>query len=165
MITYNNLSDNFKSLPIYFYTACDRHLQESIKRPNGLSDFHQILFVVAGKGILKYGDRTYELQKGSAFFTAIGVPMEYRNTGDLVTAFLTASGPAVTDLMNCFSCDGFLFYESVNVEKYVADISRIINKYYERKQEGMLSAMVYSFYTDFFEQQNNHDTLLLRLYL
>lgn len=160
MITYNNLSDNFKTLPIYFFTVCDKHLQESVKRPHGILSFHQILFVVDGKGILKCGGNTYELKKGSAFFTAAGVPVEYINTEGLVTAFLTANGTAVTDLMECFSCDGFLFYESVNVGAYLSDLKRIIDEYYEHKRAGVLSAMVYSFYINFFEQQNNDFTKL-----
>ena len=90
-------------------------------------NFHQILFVIDGKGILKCNGNTYELKRGCAFFTAIGVPVEYSNTGGLVTAFLTATGTAVADLMECFSCDGFLFYESIF--QYVLNI-RLTNARY-----------------------------------
>ena len=160
MITYNHLSDHFKILPIQFFTVCDKHIQETIKRPDGDLNFHQILFVIDGKGLLKCNGNTYELKKGSAFFTAIGVPVEYINTGGLVTAFLTATGTAVADLMECFSCDGFLFYESINVEAYISAIRKITDEYYEHKRAGLLSAMVYSFYINFFEQQNHVFTKL-----
>ena len=154
MITHNNISDKFKALPVYFFTVCDNHVQESVRRPNGFLDFHQILFVVDGEGLVKCNGQTYELKKGSAFFSAIGVPVEYINTRGLVSAFLTANGTAITDLMKYFSCDGFLFYESVNVEAYISDIKKITDEYYTHKREGFLSAMVYSFYMKFFEQQN-----------
>lgn len=155
MITYNNISKTGKDLPIYFYTACNRHPQESIIRPDGNLNFYQILFIVEGSGILKHGESIYKLKKGSAFFTATNVPVEYINTGGLVSAFLTINGTALPGLMKAFSCDGFLFYESVNIEKYLFCITRIIDEYYEQKREGLLSAMVYSFCMDFFEEKNN----------
>ncbi len=155
MITYNNISENDKALPICFYTVCDKHLQEYIIRPAGSLTFSQILFIVEGNGILKCGGHTYELKKGSAFFTGPDVPVEYINNGGLVSAFLTVKGTAVPELMKYFSCDGFLFYESVNIEKYLFNMKKIIDEYYTQKREGLLSAMVYSFYVDFFEEQNN----------
>ena len=161
VITYNNFSEDFQSLlPIYFFTACSHHLQENINRPNGASLFHQVMFVVDGTGILKCDSHSFELKKGCAFFTAADMPVEYINTEGLITAFLTARGSAVNDIMKYFSCNGFLFYESINYEKYLSEINNIIQKYHEHKREGLLSAMVYSFYTDFFEHQNNQLTKL-----
>ena len=154
IITCNNISQGYKDFPIYFHTTCDRHQQETVKRPYGMPGFHQILIVLDGKGCVKHKNCFYELKKGSAFFIASGVPVEYINENGLVTCFLTAKGSAVNDLMRCFNCDGFLYYESVNQKKYVLDIERIISNYYEQKREGILSAMVYSFYMDFFEEQN-----------
>ncbi len=154
-ITYHNFTKDCEALPICFFTACTYHVQENIYRPRGAALFHQIMFVVDGIGVLKCKNRVYELKRGSAFFTSIDMPVEYIDTGGLVTAFLTANGSAIDDLMKFFDCDGFLYYESINTEKYLAEINRIIRKYYETKQEGLLSSMVYSFYTDFFEDRYN----------
>lgn len=154
MITHNNLSNNFKNLPFYFCTVSDRHIQEHITATDGWINFYQILFVVEGTGVLNCQGNTYELKKGSAFFISPGVPVEYFSTEGLITAFLTFKGTAVSDLLKCFSCDGFLFYESINVESYLSDIKRITDEYYGHKREGILSAMAYSFCMKFFEEQN-----------
>lgn len=158
MIVYNNISENVKNLPICFHAAGDKHFQENVKRPNGISYFYQLLFVLDGNGILKQGGKTYELKKDSAFFTGVNVPTEYINTGGLVTAFLTACGPALGDLLKYFSCDGFLYYDYIPCEKFVSEIKQILNQYYTRKQEATLSAMTYSIFVDFFEYQNSKIT-------
>ena len=158
MIVYNNISESSKILPIYFHAAGDKYIQETVKRPKGISYFHQLLFVLDGSGILKHGGKTYELKKDCAFFTGVDVPVEYINTGGLVTAFLTAYGPALDDLLKYFSCNGFLYYDYIPTEKFVSGIKQLLNQYYTHKQEGTLSAMTYSIYVDFFEYQNSKIT-------
>lgn len=152
-----------RGLPIRFFTAGTEHGQEHIRRPRGSSVFHQILVVVSGTGFLKCQGRTYELKSGCACFTAKATPVEYGSTENLVTAFLTADGPAVEGLMAHYGCDGFLLYEAVNAEKLVADIRRIIQSYYAHKPSGRLSALTYGFYADFFEQQTGQATALDRV--
>ena len=152
---YNNLLPESKPLPAYFFTACAYHKQENVYRPKGARSFHQIMFVVEGTGILRCQGQTYSLKKGNAFFSAMQVGIEYENTGGLVTAFLTAKGSAVRELMHYFNCDGFLFYESVNLDKFLADIDRIIKTYQTDRHDGLLSAMTYTVYEEFFELQNS----------
>lgn len=160
-ITINILPENFTPLPIYFYTACGKYNQETMNRPAGSQDFHQILIVLSGKGILKHDGKTYELKKGSAFFTAQGVASKYINIDGLITAFLTARGDGMEQILKHFNCGSFLFYESVNTEKYTADINKIIKEYYEHKRESILSALTYSFYIDFFDQLNENSLEIL----
>lgn len=158
--TCNNTAHLSEHFPVYFYTACDYYDQETVRRPNGISHFHQVLIILGGTGILKYGKNSYELKKGSAFFTAAGVPTEYINTGGLTSAFLTVRGSALNDIMRCYDCDGFLYYESVNTEKYVFEIKRLLERYYTDKRDGVLSAMAYSLLISFFEEgQAGHDSL------
>lgn len=158
--TCNNTADTCAHFPVYFYTACDCYEQETVRRPNGISHFHQLLFILGGTGMLKHGTNSYELKRGSAFFTASGVPTEYINTGGLTSAFLTVKGGALDDIMRCYGCDGFLYYESVNTEKYVFEIKRLLERYYTDKRDGVLSAMAYSLLISFFEEgQVGHDSL------
>lgn len=157
----NILPEDFATLPIYFYTACGKYEQETMCRPAGTQDFHQILIVIGGKGILKHDGKTYYLKKGSAFFTAQGVPSKYINTDGLITAFLTVKGNGMEQILKHFNCGDFLFFESVNTEKYTADINNIIKEYYKHKRESVLSALTYSFYIDFFEQLNENSLELL----
>lgn len=155
-ITINILPENFKPLPINFHTASSRYKQMTMEYQAGKQNFYQILIVVEGKGILQYRNETYELKRGCAFFTAEGVPSKYINTGGLITAFLTAKGDGFSQMLNHFECNDFLFYESVNVEKALSDIDKIIHEYYEYKRESILSALTYSFFTEFFEQQQEN---------
>lgn len=154
MFLHNNINDKEKILPIHFYSASDRYQQEPVDRPLGTPVFHQILFVIEGEGLLYCRGRTYPLHRGCAFFTAVNEPSKYLNTNGLVTAFLTACGNAVWDLLKHYNCDGFLFYDSIQPEEYIAAIERLISAYLEHKRQGLLSAMTYAFYTDFFEYQH-----------
>lgn len=139
-----------KSLPIWFVTACCEHAQEPICRPEGSRVFHQLMVVVSGKGQLECRGQVYKLRPGCAFFTAKGVPVAYHSTDALVTAFLTADGPAVEQLMAFYGCDGFLFRQGSG--KYVEDMGRVIAACRKHSPSGMLSALTYGIYADFFQQ-------------
>ncbi|MBQ7793166.1 MAG: helix-turn-helix transcriptional regulator [Clostridia bacterium] len=151
-ITMNTLPKDFKPLPIYLNTVCANYKQDYLTSPNG-RDFHQILFVTEGEGILHYNGRVYNLKKGCAFFTSAYIPVSYYSTNQLVVAFLTVKGDAVDKLTKHFGVDGFLFRKLVDTEKYLADINAIISEYYTYKRESIISALAYSFYVNFFEPQ------------
>lgn len=155
-IVYNRYADEAASLPIRFVTASTWHRQEDLIAPRGFVHFHQILLVLEGRGVVRCNGQTHTLQKGSAFLTVQHTPVEYRDKGGLVSAFLTVQGSAVKELLAFFDCDGFLYYPSVPVEKYLSDISRLIQMHEEQQRQGALSAAAYSFYVDFLEQQNEH---------
>jgi AraC-like DNA-binding protein len=149
------LPEEVGPLPIPFYTVCDHYQQETMRRPNGASAFHQILLVLDGTGILKCKGKTYPLKRGCAFFTAKSMPADYYNTGGLITAFLTFNGAVVENIMQYYGIDGFLFYESSDIPQYLAQIHNLIREYDTARREGVLSAYTYSFVMDFFEEQKN----------
>lgn len=151
--TINLLPEDFRELPVYFYTASNSFPQNTMRYDPGAQQFYQILLVLEGSGVLYCGGRSYPLTRGCAFFTAEGYPSEYVNTGGLTTAFLTARGSALPVLLAHYGYEDFLFAEHMNVEKCIADISEIIREYYEQKREGRLSAMAYQVFVDFFEAQ------------
>ncbi len=148
----NYLPENSKPLPINFHTVSSFYKQSSICRPYGQKLFHQILFILEGAGEVKCGGKRYELKKGSAFFSSKKIPIEYTNNGGLISAFLTADGPAIEALCEYYGYGDFFFIEHVNLDKYISKIEQIISEYYEKKRESVLSGMVYSFYLDFFEE-------------
>ena len=156
--TINLLPEGFRELPLYFHTASACFPQATKQYRPGEQNFHQLLFVISGTGLLHYGRNTYPLSKGCAFFTAMGEPSEYINTGGLTTAFLTVKGSAVPALLEHYGCGSFLFAQRVNLDKNLSEIQRIIREYYETKREGLLSALAYSFFTGFFEEQAHRET-------
>lgn len=151
--TINLLPEGFKEPPIYFHTASSCFAQNTMRYAAGAQHFYQILFVLEGTGVLHCSGSIYPLKRGCAFFTAMGHPSEYTDTGGLTTAFLTARGGALPALLSHYGCGSFFFTDRVNPEKYLSGIRRIIREYYEHKREGQLSAYVYSFFVDFFEEQ------------
>ena len=165
IITYNRASTHGIPLPFNFCTVCDAHDQEDKNRPDGI-EWHQILFVVEGTGVMYMGEHSYPLERGCAFFTARGVPVGYRNTGGLVSAFLTVEGVGADALIKSYGRD-FVFHEKINEEKYLRMIRRLTDAFYSGRPEGELSAIAYTLYTDFFEEGQGVRSAVeeLRLYI
>lgn len=153
-MTIHILPEGFRELPVYFRTASERYPQNTMRYGPGAQNFYQILFVVSGTGKLHCDGKTYPLSRGCAFFTGMGQPSEYEDTGDLITAFLTVKGFAMESLVAHYGCGSFLFVQGLNLEKYLSMIRSIIGEYYEQKREGVMSSMAYRFVVDFFEQQS-----------
>lgn len=151
-ITKNLKTQNSQIIPINLHTFCKSYEQDYLNAPNG-RNFYQILFVIEGKGILNYKDRTYALKRGCAFYTSINVPVSYYSTDSLITAFLTVTGDALRDIEKYFNCDGFLFREKVDKNKYIEDLNEISNEFYLNQNSSVLSALCYSFFIKFFEKQ------------
>ena len=150
IITYNRKSLLSPPLPFRFCTVCDHYAQEDRDRPQGI-EAHQIFLAVDGVGELNVSGKTYHIQRGCGFFTAHTLPVGYKNKGSLVSAFLTVEGEASDALVKSYGHD-FLFYDNLNTEKYLKNIRAILDGFYGGMPEGALSALAYSFYTDFFEE-------------
>lgn len=151
--TINILPENFKPLPVIFNTACTHFEQDTMDYYAGKQNFYQILMVVEGNGTFYCNGEVRKLKKGCAFFTKKNVVSKYTNDGGLITAFLTIKGDGVPQILEHFGCEDFEFFESVNTEKYIHQIKQITDEYYKTKNEGVLSAMSYSFYIDFLGAQ------------
>jgi len=152
-ITINLLTDEKPVPPVYFHTASVSYQQSTMLYPPGKQDFYQLLLIVEGTGVLHCCEKSYQLHKGSAFFTAMGCPSEYINTGNLVSAFLTAKGPAMPILHSLYNNVDLIFVDQLDTDYYVKAIHKILEEYYGQKRDGVLSSMTYQFFVDFFEQQ------------
>lgn len=147
-----------QSLPIHLHSISDHYQETTVRQPHGYP-FHQILMVLQGEGILECRGQEFPLKHGCAFYTAPGVPMIYRSTDSLTTAFLTVTGPGADQIPEHFGCDGFLFRKNADIEKLLPGISAVIEEYYSQQREGILSALSYSFYIRFFEPQKQQPSL------
>ena len=145
------INDSEKSqLPVLATTAHRRYMQETVRRAKGTT-FCQVLFILEGEGRVIYSGCEYPLRKGCAFYTAQGAPIEYINDGGLISAFLTVSGEGIERLAESYGISGFTYKEGMNTERYSEEIRRIIQKYHDGCGVGMLSALAYSLFADFFE--------------
>lgn len=145
-------SEAVKGLPIYLNSLSERYEQSTTYRDADKFDFHQILFVLGGKGTLKCCGKTVILKKGDAFFTKMHTECGYSDDGGLVTAFLTVKGGAVNSLADFYGCGSFAFIEGADTEKYVSEIKAIRQEYEGARRESVISARCYSFFVDFFER-------------
>ena len=157
LIIYNNIyktPDNHSTnIPVFFRSVCTRYPQESVSRPEGIY-FHQILIVLDGEGLVKCNGKCYTLKKGCGFFVEQKHPVEYINVNGLTSAFISVNGSAMDALTKHYAPDGFIFYDSVSVERYVSDFKSLIHEYFSHNREGILSSLTYSICTSFFEEQN-----------
>ncbi len=144
-------SEEARRLPLYLNSLCENYVQPTIKRRGSEWNFHQILFVLEGRGTLACDGQILPLKKGNAFFTRMYTDCEYANEGGLITAFLTVKGDAVNLLADFYKCKNLLFIENANIESYVSDIKAIRQEYEGARRECILSAKCYSFFADFFE--------------
>jgi len=158
VITHNFNIEWQAFFPINFFSAHDFYEQKSILRKNGFQA-HQILLVLDGTGKVTCNGNTYGLGRGCAFFVAKDFPIEYVNTGGLVTAFLTFNGNYVKPLLEHYGCLDFLYYDAFPVGKYAEEITAIIQKFHSDEGSGEISARVFSFVVGFFEQKQKSPTL------
>ena len=150
-----NTSDGENSpYPIVFRNLCENYIQESVRYGKSRT-FHQILFVVDGEGELICGGKSYPLFRGCAFFTQAAVPVEYKNNGGLVSAFLTVTGETVDALAKSLSSEGFLYLDNVNPEKYLSMLRKMRHEFETDMNQGRLSALSYSFFVEFLSQRKS----------
>lgn len=147
----NLFLDEMKNLPAVFYTASHYHLQKPI---NFTYDFYHILFVVKGSGVVKSGGKTYELKPGTGFFNQPNNHLEYYGTDDLVTAYLTAYGVAISALSNYLHSEKFIFFKSVDVDRFLLKITKIEDEYNSLRRSAILSALTYAFFVVFLSQND-----------
>ena len=157
MIVQNFSSDREK-LPVYFHTFSYSFRQMDMYRPEGLADYYQILIVKSGAGILECADgKKYKLRKGSAFYLNTKYPHSYISEDELTTMFVTYQGDCAGIIHKSYGNPDYVFYDNIDVERYQGFINEISKEYSGDKNQGRLSAIVYSLIVNFFEEQNRRD--------
>ena len=156
---FNSFSNDTEIYPITFFTACARHLQESVRQR--VLPFNQIIIILDGIGTLHLNGKNYPLKRGCAVFTTAQYSIGYTNDGGLVSAFITATGPAVEFLSQNFAPEGFLLFNKIDLDKYVSSISHIVSCYKNGYNHGKLSSMTYSLFVDFLSQKQSEDLVPL----
>ncbi len=147
------LNISHENLPVNFYSACSNHEQRYIARSEEEMFFHQIFISVKGGGNLLCQGKEYPITEGNAFYIARGVAYSHSSASTgMKSAFLTVCGDAMDLFSRHYTQNGFRFWESVNVEKWVDRIEKIALEYENNVNAATASAMAYSFFVDFFEE-------------
>ena len=140
------------TLPINFFTASARWIQSDTERSAEEMNFHQILFILDGKGTLYFNGEEYPLSKGCAFYIAKGVAYRHTDDGGLISAFFSLKGDGLVQVCESYTENGFLFRKNVDVDYWVSRIENYISTYNRFASAGKLSSLAYEFYLDFFEE-------------
>ena len=154
-IVFNLMLEECADMPIVFRSAATCYDQETIRWQEGYTDFYVLQFIVGGSGIFRCRGSEYKLSEGCAFFVGRGVEFEYINTGSLKSAFLSTVG-VVPETFLASLKDEHLFYESVDVKKYVSMIGEIQREYYLTSKKARLSAFAYELLAEFFSERYGH---------
>lgn len=136
---------NCSRYPIWFCTASDCRAQETVKG----HFMHQILFILDGKGTLLHNGICYELKRGCAFFLEEDSYAEYIDEGGLVSAFITAKGPAADSLAKTLAPNGFVFLENTDCEHFVFLVKQLILCFQEENNQAKLSTLTYAIFVEF----------------
>lgn len=144
-------SENIK-LPIYFTTLSSFYEERSVHRPTGFSNEGQLLFVLEGEGLLRFGGEEYRLVPNCAFYLAPGAPHDYFSTAGLRSAWVTYSGDAADAFCDYADNKPFIFIEHTDSKRYASALSQMEEEYFSKRREGVLSAMLYSLIMSFFDE-------------
>lgn len=100
----------FSYLPFGLNTICDGTRQANISRPEGFN-YHQILWVIEGKGVCKIGNDSFTISKNEGFFVRADTPHSY--SGD---NFFTAwcSFTLSTELLDYMGIEDYLRFTIPN---------------------------------------------------
>ena len=144
------------SLPISLFSASDSFKDYMrVERSSDTMIFHQLLFVLSGKGKLICEGKEYALSKGCAFYISEGVPYSQFSLDGLTTAFVTVRGNGMAEVQRTYAEKKFLFFEETDVEKWQGKISEVVKEHRKGGKEGRLSSLAYSLFIDFFENSEN----------
>lgn len=154
----NSRSDVTELLPIRMLTVGRDHNQEDVLSLG--YKCHHLLIIQEGHGTVKCNGEEHELSVGSIFYNRPDVPIEYKSTDGLKTAFLTATGDALDGLCRYFNDPLFLYRPDINTEKYMKAINTMIDEFTNRRRQSVLSKLTYAFYTDFFNDIKLKDATL-----
>ena len=105
-------------LPFYLTGIGVAEPEYHIIREPGLVS-HQILYTREGKGMLLVGGDTFELEKGSLFYIAPGIPHEYYpvEEDNWTTCWMVFRGESLQEIMPKLGFDGFVCRDGVVTEE------------------------------------------------
>lgn len=136
-----------EALPIYIWTAGERHLQDDRNRPNG-TPFHHLLFVLEGEMVLRTPTGEAVYPAGTALYLPKNMPMFYgAANGRLVTGWLAFDGYAVNGLLSYFHIDGVC---AVSAETLIPQYELCVTAVKKGKSHEKISALLYSALISFF---------------
>lgn len=150
-ITYNWYLDESRDMPVAFRSVCTSYDQESLAWNN--TTFYVMQFVIGGQGIFRCNGYEYKLRDGCAFFVKMGVAFEYINTGGLKSAFLSTVGVVPEAFAKTHANEGFVFYERVDLRKYVGMLGDIEREYFLTSKKEKLSSLSYEVLASFFAEE------------
>ena len=138
-----------KYLPIFLLTVGMNHTQEPCDRPAGV-EYHHILYVERGKGVLETLEGKFDVEEGTAIFMRANAPTHYyAKDGVFDTAWITFVGNGVGKMLECFGAKNIAFLKSETVYSKIANVVKMVER---RKNAELLSKYAYDIVVTFFTE-------------
>ena len=149
-ITLNSSLNEERHLPVTFRSLCTDYEQESLKWPKGYMHFYKLQFITNGEGIFRCNGQEYVLKRGCGFFVAKEEALEFVNIKGLEAAIFSVVGSLPAELMNACNCQSHIFYEKVDLKKYIGMLNDIEHEYYSTSKKAKISSLTYELLAEFF---------------
>ena len=138
-----------KYLPITLITVGMNYSQEPCNRPAGV-EYHQILYVERGRGVLETLEGKYDIEEGTAIFMRANTPAHYYAKDSVFdTAWITFIGNGVGKMLECFGAKDFAFLKSDSVYTKITNVFKMVER---RKNAELLSKYAYDILVTFFSE-------------
>lgn len=138
--------NNENNLPFQVIGTRMNFKQNDIKRLKGYQ-YHQLVWFLSGKGIIKYNDKIFQLKSGTVMFMPKGISHEYyKTTNNWITNWICFSGWACDKLLDDLKLNEVKFFEIKNKNEFVSLFSSIGSVLKEDKLYGseIASSLLYS---------------------
>lgn len=157
-ITLNSSLNEERHMPVTFRSLCTDYEQESLKWPKGYMHFYKLQFITEGEGIFRCNGHEYPLKQGCGFFVAKEESFELVNVKGLKAAIFSAVGALPAELMRICNCESHIFYEKVDLKKYIGMLNDIEHEYYSTGKKAKLSSLTYELLAEFFFGENEQQS-------
>lgn len=140
------------AFPLYAPSAGFNLPQLPRRRPDGLH-MHQVMLVNAGRGVLIFGNRQYDLKAGDMLFLRADEPHYYYGTDDaFYTSWVAFLGPAVEPLLQYFGVNGSCVYRGKHHGNFEAKVANLFSVFETDIAIPLLMGKAYDAVLAFFDE-------------
>ena len=139
-----------EKLPLLLVNASTGHLQEPVRRPNGISSY-QLIYCIGGAGEVFLGSRRGIVREGQGMFLTADTPHAYHAAGKKWRVdYITFSGSLCAPILNSLGLtdsDIFSFSEPEVLRRHILNFKRIYRSDLRHKNR-LFSKELYSLLVD-----------------
>lgn len=158
MSIYQIVNEKTRTLPFFINSIGNDVFQKPCVRKNEF-DYHHLITVVSGKGIVECEGYKEIVTKGDVFFIGKNISHAYYSVGkDFSTRWVTFDGTAVDAVLKAYEVNKFKLIKDVNLEKLNNDFDVLYDKIDSKFNDQDISVFLYWYITTFFNCKKTSKT-------